>query len=82
MTYGDVCDVPSDYADTSAQICGHSEKVHGAKADRLQVVLKKKVCLQAHQGFMIASDEDFQKVVSGAVAENLGACHQDSKFMY
>ena len=33
MTNGDVCDVPSDYADTSAQICGHSEKVRGAEAD-------------------------------------------------
>ena len=26
MTYGDVRDVPSDHADTSAQICGRSEK--------------------------------------------------------
>ena len=43
MTYGDVCDVPSDYADTSAQIFGHSEKVYGAEADRLQLVLKKSV---------------------------------------
>ena len=60
MTYGDVCDVPSDYADTSAQICGHSEKVHGAEADRLQLVIKK-ACLQAQQGFMFASDEDFQR---------------------
>ena len=30
-----------DYADTSAQICGQSEKVHGAEADRSQLVLKK-----------------------------------------
>ena len=82
MAYGDVCDVPSDYADTSAQICGHSEKVHGAETDRLQLVLKKKVCLQAHQVFMIASDEDFQKVVNGAVAENRGTFHQDKKLMY
>ena len=43
MTYGDLCDIPSDCADTSAQICGHSEKVHGAEADRLQLVLKKKM---------------------------------------
>ena len=76
MTYGDECDVPSDYADTSAQICEHSEKELGAEADPLQLVLKKKVCLQAHQGFMFASDEDFQKVVNGAVAENLGTYHQ------
>ena len=27
--------------DTSAQICGHSEKVYGAEADRLQLVLKE-----------------------------------------
>ena len=46
MTYGDLCDVPSDCADTSAQICGHSEKVHGAEADRLQLVLKKNCALQ------------------------------------
>ena len=40
MTCGDVCDVPSDYADTSAQICGDAEKVHGAEADRLQLRLR------------------------------------------
>ena len=73
MTYGDLCDVPSDCADTSAQICGHSEKVHGAEADRLQLVLKKKMCSQVHQSFMLASDEAFQKVVNGAVAEKLGS---------
>ena len=43
MTYRDVCDAPSDYADVSAQICGHSEQVHGAEADRVQLVLKKSV---------------------------------------
>ena len=37
----------------------------------------KEVCLQAHHGFMCASDEDFQKVVNGDVAENLATCHQD-----
>ena len=73
MTYRDLCDVPSDCADTSAQICGHSEKVHGAEADRLQLVLKKKKCSQVHQSFMLASDEAFQKVVNGAVAEKLGS---------
>ena len=52
MTYGDVCDNPSNYADTSAQICGESEKVHGAEADRVQLVLKMKACSQAHQSFM------------------------------
>ena len=31
MAYGDVCDVPSDYVDTSAQICGHSEKCTARK---------------------------------------------------
>ena len=31
MTFGDVCDVPSDYADTSAQICGDSEKCTARK---------------------------------------------------
>ena len=41
MTYGDLCDVPSDCADTSEQICGHSEKLHCAEADHLQLVLKK-----------------------------------------
>ena len=40
MTYGDLC------ADTSALICGHSEKVHGAEADGLQLVLKKNYTLQ------------------------------------
>ena len=43
MTYGDVCDVPSDYADTSARVCGHSEKMHGAEADRFLLVLKRSV---------------------------------------
>ena len=43
MTHGDVCDVPSEFAEKSAQIGGHSEKVHGAEADRLQLVLKKSV---------------------------------------
>ena len=65
--------------DTSAQICGDSEKVHGAEADRLQLVLKAKVCSQAHQSFMFASDEAFHKVVNEAIAENLGACHRDEK---
>ena len=47
MTSGDVCDVPSDCTDTSAQICGHSEKVHGAEADRSQMALRKK-CPHKH----------------------------------
>ena len=51
-------------------------KKHGAEADRLQLV-HKKVCSQAHQIFMFDSDEAFPKVVHGAVAENLGACHPD-----
>ena len=75
------CDVPLDYADTSAQTFLHSEKVHGAEAGRLQLG-SKEVCSQAHQSFMFASYEDFQKVVNGAVVENLGACHQDEKLKY
>ena len=71
MTHRDLQEVLSDCAN---KIYGHSEKVHGAEADRLQLV---KVCSQAHQNFMFASDEAFPKVVNGAVAENLGACHQD-----
>ena len=31
---------------------------------------------------MFAIDEAFQKFVSGAVAENLGAYHQDGKIMF
>ena len=40
---------------------GAVNKVHGAEADRLQLVLKK-MCSQAHQSFMFASDEAFQIV--------------------
>ena len=60
---------------------GHSEKVHGAEADRSQLVLKKSV-LTSTQSFMFASDEASQKVVHEAFAENLGACHQDEKLTY
>ena len=73
------CDVPADDADTQAHMCGHSGKVHGAQADRSQLVLKK-FCSQAHQSFTFASDEAFPKVVYEAIAENLGVCHQDEKF--
>ena len=46
MTCGDKCamNVSSDCADTSAQICGHSEKKHGAEADRFTARAQKKVC--------------------------------------
>ena len=46
MANGDVCDVPSDYVDTSAQIYGHSERVHGTEADRSQLVPEK--CAHKH----------------------------------
>ena len=79
MTYGDNCAMFLPIVRTRlAQICGHSEKVHGAEADRLQLVLKKK-SVQAHQSFTFDSDEAWP---NGAVAENLGACHQDYTFKY
>ena len=81
MTYGDVCDVPSDYVDTSAQICGHSEKVHGTEADRSQLVPEK--CAHKHiRASCSPAMKLSKKVVNEAVAKNLGACHQDETLTY
>ena len=41
-----------------------------------------KSVLTSTQSFMFASDEAFQKVGNEAIAENLGACHQDEKLTY
>ena len=81
MAYGDVCDVPSDYVDTSAQICGHSEKVHGTEADRSQLVPEK--CAHKHiRASCSPAMKLSKKVVNEAVAKNLGACHQDETLTY
>ena len=62
----------------SLRLCGHvggTLKKCTARKLIISSWYSSKVCSPAHQSFMFANDEAFQKVVNGTAAENLGACH-------